>query len=83
MFEVLATAHEKHGWADLTLALNALEHRTGPRPDVSEPARALTALCLAKDTVRRPYALLSVARLPATTPARATATTGWSAPTRR
>ncbi|GAA2290615.1 hypothetical protein GCM10010415_72890 [Streptomyces atrovirens] len=63
MFEVLAARCEERGWADLTLGLDALEHCTGPRPDVSEPARALVGFWLEKDTVRQPYTLLAVAGL--------------------
>ncbi|MFF9453037.1 DUF4132 domain-containing protein [Streptomyces flaveolus] len=63
LFELLVEECEEHGWADLTLGLDALQHRTGPLPDVSEPARALVGLWLAKDFVRQPYALLAVASL--------------------
>lgn len=63
MFEVLAARCEERGWADLTLGLDALERCTGPRPDVSEPARALVGFWLEKDTVRQPYTLLAVAGL--------------------
>src|SRR3954471_6767965 len=63
MFEALVERCEEHGWADLTLGLDALEDCTGPLPDVPEPARALVGFWLEKDTVRQPYALLAVARL--------------------
>ncbi|MER7190040.1 DUF4132 domain-containing protein [Streptomyces flaveolus] len=63
LFELLVEEWEEHGWADLTLGLDALRHRTGPLPDVSEPARALVGLWLAKGVVRQPYALLAVAAL--------------------
>ncbi|MEU6669641.1 DUF4132 domain-containing protein [Streptomyces sp. NPDC046727] len=63
MFEVLVTRCQEQGWADLTLGLDALEHCTGPQPDVSGPARTLVGLWLEKDSVRQPYALLAVARL--------------------
>ncbi|MEV5512577.1 DUF4132 domain-containing protein [Streptomyces flaveolus] len=63
LFELLVEECEEHGWADLTLGLDALQHCTGPLPDVSEPARALVGLWLAKDSVRQPYALLAVASL--------------------
>ncbi|MFF8877251.1 DUF4132 domain-containing protein [Streptomyces flaveolus] len=63
LFELLVEECEEHGWADLTLGLDALQHRTGPLPDVSEPARALVGFWLAKDFVRQPYALLAVASL--------------------
>ncbi|GGY97870.1 DUF4132 domain-containing protein [Streptomyces poonensis] len=61
MFEALVEECEESGWADLTLGLDALEHCTGPLPDVSEPARALVGFWLDKDTVRQPYALLAIA----------------------
>ncbi|MFF6810432.1 DUF4132 domain-containing protein [Streptomyces sp. NPDC012403] len=63
MFEVLVAECEERGGTDLTLGLGALEHCTGPRPDVSGPARALVGLWLEKDTVRQPYALLAIAGL--------------------
>lgn len=63
LFEELVARTEEDGWADLTRGLDALEHCTGPRPDVSAPAAALVELSLARDTVRQPYALLGVARL--------------------
>ncbi|MGW3354234.1 DUF4132 domain-containing protein [Streptomyces bungoensis] len=63
MFEALAARCEENGWADLTRGLDALEHCTGPLPDLSEPARAIVDFWLAKDTARQPYALLAVARL--------------------
>ncbi|MEU9588511.1 DUF4132 domain-containing protein [Streptomyces sp. NPDC048193] len=63
MFELLVEECAEHGWADLTLGLDALRHRTGPSPDVSEPARALVGAWLDKDVVRQPYALLAVAAL--------------------
>ncbi|WP_306190963.1 DUF4132 domain-containing protein [Streptomyces sp. MK5] len=63
MFETLAEKCEERGWADLNLGLRALEHCTGPRPDVSGPARTLVQFRLEQDTVRQPYALLAVARL--------------------
>jgi hypothetical protein len=62
MFEVLVENTEERGWADLTLGLDALEHCTGPLPDLAGPARTLVDLYLAKGTVRQPYALLAVAR---------------------
>ncbi|MEU6255500.1 DUF4132 domain-containing protein [Streptomyces sp. NPDC047043] len=63
MFEVLVERSEERGWVDLTVGVDALEHCTGPLPDVSEPARALVEFRLAKDAVRQPYALLAVAGL--------------------
>ncbi|WP_077796595.1 DUF4132 domain-containing protein [Streptomyces sp. JHA26] len=63
MFDLLVEECEEHGWADLTLGLDALRHCTGPRPDVSEPARALVGLWQDKASVRQPYALLAVAAL--------------------
>ncbi|WP_316742620.1 DUF4132 domain-containing protein [Streptomyces sp. MK7] len=63
MFETLVEKCQERGWADLTLGLRALEHCTGPRPDVSGPARTLVRFRLEEDTVRQPYALLAVARL--------------------
>ncbi|OIJ87198.1 DUF4132 domain-containing protein [Streptomyces colonosanans] len=63
MFEALAERCEKHGWADLTRGLDALERCTGPLPDVSEPACVLVGLWLEKEPVRQPYALLAVAGL--------------------
>ncbi|MEU3662295.1 DUF4132 domain-containing protein [Streptomyces sp. NPDC032940] len=63
MFDVLVEECEEHGWADLTLGLDALRHCTGPVPDLSDPARALVGAWLAKDVVRQPYALLAVATL--------------------
>ncbi len=63
MFEMLVGNTEARGWADLTLGLDALEHCTGPRPDLTGPARALVELYLTKGTLRQPYALLAVAAL--------------------
>ncbi|WP_225823741.1 DUF4132 domain-containing protein [Streptomyces naphthomycinicus] len=63
MFQALAERCEEHGWADLTLGLNALEHCTGPLPDVSGPARRLVMTWLEQNSVRQPYALFAVARL--------------------
>ncbi|MFE9093645.1 DUF4132 domain-containing protein [Streptomyces sp. NPDC007264] len=63
LFDTLAERCEQHGWADLTLGLGALEHCTGPLPDVSGPARTLVGFWLGKETVRQPYALLAVAGL--------------------
>ncbi|MFF5483168.1 DUF4132 domain-containing protein [Streptomyces sp. NPDC012935] len=63
LFEMLVETAEQRGWADLTFGLATLERCTGPLPDVSEPARRLVELLLAKDTVRQPYALLAVAGL--------------------
>ncbi|MGW9595108.1 DUF4132 domain-containing protein [Streptomyces chartreusis] len=62
LFEVLAERTRDSGWADLAPGLAALEHCTGPRPDVSAPATALVELLVAQDSVRQPYALLAVAR---------------------
>ncbi|MEU8751037.1 DUF4132 domain-containing protein [Streptomyces chartreusis] len=62
LFEVLVERTRGSGWADLAPGLDALEHCTGPRPDVSAPATALVELLLAQDSVRQPYALLAVAR---------------------
>ncbi|CAM5456922.1 hypothetical protein SALBM311S_10111 [Streptomyces alboniger] len=58
-FEALVEKCEEHGWLDLTLGLDTLEHCTGPLPDVSQPARALVAFWLEKGIVRQPYALLA------------------------
>ncbi|WP_369273183.1 DUF4132 domain-containing protein [Streptomyces sp. R11] len=63
LFEMLVETAEQRGWADLTFGLTTLECCTGPLPDVSEPARRLVELLLAKDAVRQPYALLAVAGL--------------------
>ncbi|MFE5891393.1 DUF4132 domain-containing protein [Streptomyces sp. NPDC056462] len=63
LFEMLVETAEQRGWADLTFGLATLECCTGPLPDVSEPARRLVELLLAKETVRQPYALLAVAGL--------------------
>ncbi|MEV5984293.1 DUF4132 domain-containing protein [Streptomyces sp. NPDC052051] len=63
MFEALAERCEQHGWVDLTQGLDALEHCTGPLPDVSEPVRTLVGLWLEQAPVRQPYALLAVAGL--------------------
>ncbi|MGV9290804.1 DUF4132 domain-containing protein [Streptomyces sp. NPDC003719] len=63
LFDLLVEECEEHGGADLTLGLDALQHCTGPLPDVSRPARALVGAQLEKDSVRRPYALLAVATL--------------------
>ncbi|MFI1760600.1 DUF4132 domain-containing protein [Streptomyces sp. NPDC020800] len=63
MFEALVERCQERGGADLTLGLGALEHCTGPLPDVSEPARALVGFWLERDSVRQPYALLAVAAL--------------------
>ncbi|CAM5724547.1 hypothetical protein SALBM311S_00561 [Streptomyces alboniger] len=71
MFEALVEKCEEHGWADLTLGLDTLEHCTGPLPDVSQPARALVAFWLEKGIVRQPYALLAVAGLAGDTVLRA------------
>ncbi|MEV8554859.1 DUF4132 domain-containing protein [Streptomyces sp. NPDC051917] len=71
VFEALAERYEARGWADLTLGPDALEHCTGPLPDVSEPARAVVELWVEKDTVRQPYALLAIARLAGDGPLRA------------
>ncbi|WP_166021201.1 DUF4132 domain-containing protein [Streptomyces chilikensis] len=63
LFEALVEKCGTRGWADLTLGLSALEHCAGPLPDVSEQARELVELCLGKETVRQPYALLAIARI--------------------
>ncbi|WP_328873632.1 DUF4132 domain-containing protein [Streptomyces sp. NBC_00287] len=63
MFEVLVGRTEREDFADLTLGLAAVQHCTGPLPDVSEPVRALLELRLAENKVRQPYALLAVAGL--------------------
>ncbi|MEU6421815.1 DUF4132 domain-containing protein [Streptomyces spiralis] len=63
MFETLVEKCQERGWADLDLGLRALEHCTGPLPDISEPARTLVEFRLEQDTVRQPYALLAVAGL--------------------
>ncbi|MYR45233.1 hypothetical protein, partial [Streptomyces sp. SID5910] len=63
LFELLVEECGEHGWADLTLGLDALRDCTGPVPDVSEPARSLVGMCLVRDVVRQPYALLAVAAL--------------------
>ncbi|MBC2900726.1 DUF4132 domain-containing protein [Streptomyces cupreus] len=63
LFEVLAERTEKEVFADLTLGLDAVRHRTGPLPDVSEPVGALVESRLAENKVLQPYALLAVAGL--------------------
>ncbi|MER6072677.1 DUF4132 domain-containing protein [Streptomyces sp. NPDC001817] len=63
MFEVLVEHYEGRGWANLNRGLDALEHCTGPLPDVSEQARALVKFWLETDTSRQPYALLAIAEL--------------------
>ncbi|WAZ23903.1 DUF4132 domain-containing protein [Streptomyces cinnabarinus] len=63
MFEALVERTEKGTFADVNLALSAVEHRTGPLPDLTAPIRALLELRLAEPRVRQPYALLAAARL--------------------
>ncbi|WP_330263152.1 DUF4132 domain-containing protein [Streptomyces griseorubiginosus] len=63
MVDVLVERSEEHGWVDLTLGVQALEHCTGPLPDVSDPVRALVETLLAKDTLRQLHTLLALAGL--------------------
>ncbi|MFF4272112.1 DUF4132 domain-containing protein [Streptomyces sp. NPDC001536] len=61
MFEALAA---RQGEAGLPPAIDALLHCTGPWPELSGPARALTEWHLAKEkVVSHPYSLLAVAGL--------------------
>ncbi|MET9906434.1 DUF4132 domain-containing protein [Streptomyces sp. NPDC006476] len=63
MFDVLVAQSEEGSWADLERGVDALEHCTGPLPDVSEHVRALVGLRLAKDAVHQPFVLVVMARL--------------------
>ncbi|MEU6147004.1 DUF4132 domain-containing protein [Streptomyces sp. NPDC047081] len=63
MFEVLVERSEERGWVDLEPGVDALRHCTGPLPDVSEQVGALVEFRLAKDVVRQPFALITMATL--------------------
>ncbi|NNN32000.1 DUF4132 domain-containing protein [Streptomyces sp. S3(2020)] len=60
MFESLVA---RRGQVGPLPALDALRRCTGPWPELSGPARALTELYLEEDRVPHPYALLAVAGL--------------------
>ncbi|CCK27697.1 hypothetical protein BN159_3318 [Streptomyces davaonensis JCM 4913] len=63
LFEALVERTEKGSFAHVGPALTAVEHCTGPLPDLTAPIRALLELRLAELMVRQPYALLSFAHL--------------------
>ncbi|ANS69454.1 hypothetical protein SLINC_7230 [Streptomyces lincolnensis] len=63
MIEALAARSEDEGWVNLTPGLQALEHCTGPLPDVTGPLRTLVQALLAKDSVHQLYALIAIAGL--------------------
>lgn len=63
MFEALVERTEGFDFADLTLGLSAVEHCTGPLPDLSDLAAGLVEWRLDEDKYRQAYAILSLARL--------------------
>lgn len=62
MFEVLVERTERFDFADLTLGLSAVEHCTGPLPDLSDPVSSLVEWRLDESKTRQPYAILALAR---------------------